>query len=144
MRMPVLHDIMLPRLRPHLLASLAILAFAACDDNPTLPSSDFDLGPFTERARDADCSEQRNNLYLVDKALVFWERQGSCADAHYSQTLYGKSVDDIKCRYYDSIAGPQEECNDSAFYDMFETMKSNLDAPDLGLGSGHTVEPIPL
>ncbi len=102
-----------------------------------------DLAPFIDLARQSACTDQRNRLYQIDESLVFWDRAGSCADASYGWTLYGRTPDDVLCWQEDSIAGPRSGCNDPSYHDMFQTIVSHLDDPDLGLGPGHTVVRIP-
>ena len=102
-----------------------------------------DPRPFEEMARQSDCADRTNRLFLIDGALVFWDKAGTCADAAYSQTLFGATPQDLLCRYGDSIAGPQRECRDPRFEKLFDIILTHLDEPDLGLGPGHTVRPIP-
>ncbi len=102
----------------------------------------IDLGPFISQARNADCSGIRNNLYVIDNNLVLWDRAGNCPDNSYSQTLYGRNIDQVLCKHFDSIAGPQTLYNDVRYKDLFDTVIANLDKPDLGLGAGHTVKPV--
>jgi hypothetical protein len=104
---------------------------------------DINLEPFKELARSGDCADVRNRLFLIDRHLVFWDRESRCADAAYAQALYGRTVEHLICDAHDSIAGPVRGCHDADRYAaMFDTMLKNLDAPDLGLGPDHTVEPI--
>jgi hypothetical protein len=101
------------------------------------------LEPFRELARNASCADVRNRLFLIDQRLVFWDRESKCADAAYAQTLYDRRPGSVLCNVMDSIAGPQRRCNaDAPFINMFDTILGHLDAPDLGLGSGHTVTPV--
>jgi hypothetical protein len=101
------------------------------------------LEPFRALARNADCADRTNRLFLIDRKLVFWNREASCADAAYTRTLFGRTPDHLICRAFDSIAGPQRTCHDAVPYEaMFDTILQHLDAPDLGLGSGHTVTPV--
>ncbi len=106
--------------------------------------SDFDLTPFKELARNSPCADIRNRLFLIDRELVFWDRAGNCDDAGYAQVLFGKSVEQVLCTLYDSIAGLTGGCDDESYRELFDTLIANLSQPDLGLGSNHTVEEIPL
>lgn len=111
----------------------------------TAPSEPtFDGTPFVEMARQSPCAQTRNRLFLVDHALVFWDRQGTCPDNSYAETLYGKTVNDVLCRLHDSIAGPFRNCPVPEYKDIFDIMTEHLDDPALGLGAGHTVRGIPL
>ncbi|HEV8336294.1 MAG TPA: hypothetical protein VGR67_07770 [Candidatus Polarisedimenticolia bacterium] len=111
----------------------------------TAPSeSTFDWKPFVEMARQSPCAQTRNRLSLIDGALVFWDRRGTCPDNSYAETLYGKTVDDVLCRLHDSIAGPFRNCPVPEYKDIFDIMTDHLDDPALGLGAGHTVRGIPL
>ncbi len=107
------------------------------------PASAFDLAPFKAMARSASCADITNRLFLIDGKLVFWDIEGNCADGAYAHTLFGGTVDDVLCDSHDSIAGPVGSCQDDAYREMFDTIVANLDKPDLGLGSEHTVEEIP-
>jgi len=94
-------------------------------------------------ARASPCADIRNRLFLIDDRLVFSDIAGNCADAAYSQTRYGSTPDEVLCSCHDSIAGPMRSCQDEQYQDLFDTMTANLDKPDLGLGSEHTVQPLP-
>ena len=107
------------------------------------PSTSIDLTSFQQMARESPCADIRNRLFLVDGQLVFWEREGNCADAAYEQRLFGSTPDDLLCEAYDSIAGPIRNCQDERYSEIFERMIENLDRPDLGLGPEHQVQPIP-
>jgi len=103
----------------------------------------LNLEPFRELARNSDCANASNRLFLIDRQQVFWDRASNCADAAYARVLYGRTVQHVICDAHDSIAGPQRGCMDAGRYsDMFDTMLNHLDEKDLGLGSGHTVEPV--
>ncbi len=88
------------------------------------------------------CADIHNRLFLIDDQLVFWDIAGNCADASYSQILFGSTPDEILCRLNDSIAGPMKSCDDESYQEMFDTITANLDQPDLGLGEAHTVEAV--
>jgi hypothetical protein len=104
---------------------------------------EVNLEPFRELARASDCADVYNRLFLIDRQLVFWDRASQCADAAYARVLYGRTVEHLICDAHDSIAGPQRGCHDAGRYsDMFDIMLQHLDAKDLGLGPGHTVEPV--
>jgi hypothetical protein len=102
---------------------------------------EIDLEPFRALARASDCADKANRLFVIDDRLVFWDRTSGCADAAYARVLYARTVSHVICDLHDSIAGPQRVCkepgDDAA---LFEIIIENLDAPDLGLGSGHTVK----
>jgi len=121
-----------------LLATLLVLA--SC--GPDQPSSAFDLDPFRAMANEAGCADVTNRLFVIDDQMVFWDIAGNCADASYGYTLYGTTPDQVLCTLHDSIAGPQQECQDEQYRELFETITSNLDRPDLGLGTGHTVQEV--
>jgi len=113
---------------------LLLLWCGACESH-----SGVDLGPFRKMARAGACADIRNNLFLIDDQLVFWDRAGECSDAAYAQSLYGGSFGESLCVFHDSIAGPVRSCSDPAYEGLFDTITANLDKPDLGLGSEHTV-----
>jgi len=100
--------------------------------------------PFVEMARQAGCADIRNRLFVIDQTLVFADQSGNCADASYSQTLFGKTVGQVLCVNHDSIAGPMKNCMDPSYAALFDTILTHLDEPDLGLGSSHTVQQLTL
>ena len=98
---------------------------------------------FAKMARGSACSGTRNRVYIIDQKQVFWDRADlMCADSSYSQQLFGATPQTPLCSYGDSIAGPRETCTDDKYKAQFDTMRANLGKPDLGLGSGHTVEEV--
>ncbi len=125
------------------LSSAALLTLPSCDTDPTQPRTPIDLAAFRTMARESDCAEVRNRLFLIDARLVLWDRAGNCVDAGYAQILYGRTVDDVLCSYRETIAGPMKGCPDERYGSLFETMIANLDQPDLGLGPRHDVRAIP-
>ena len=125
------------------LVLVVLLSLASCRDGSNQALSGNDLAPFKEIASTAGCSEISNRLFLIDGQQVFWDRAGDCPDASYSLTLFGSTVDNRLCYLHDSIAGPVRDCRDDRYQDMFDTIIANLDEPDLGLGSEHTVQVIP-
>jgi hypothetical protein len=86
----------------------------------------------------------RNRLFVIDGTQVFWDHAGKCADASYEQVLFGNKPAKVLCSHGDTIAGPRTVCQDETARKTFETMIANLDKADLGLGSGHRVEPVAL
>ena len=98
------------------------------------------LEPFVAAARTASCADLRNRLFVIDKTYVFADVAGNCSDASYSQVLYGAAPDKVLCSAGDSIAGPRVSCSDPKLSALFDTMRKNLDQPDLGLGKEHKVE----
>ena len=115
---------------------------SGCGESSGDAKSETDLNAFKEMARLADCADLVNRLFLIDGQMVFWDRRGTCADNSFAQTLFGATVDAIFCMTFDSIAGPVTLYRNDFYRDMFDTIIANLDAPDLGLGPGHTVVPI--
>lgn len=99
---------------------------------------------FVAQAQAAPCAEQRNRLFMIDKRMVYWDRAGNCGDSGYARTLYGATPRQILCSAADSIAGPRAFCNDETSRTLFNTIEANRHKADLGLGSGHLVEPIDL
>lgn len=105
-------------------------------------SSTIGMQPFVDMADQAGCARDQNRLYVIDGAMVLWERRDlGCADASYEITLFGTSPDEILCRNYDSIAGPMLSCEDESWLPLFQTIVEHTGEPDLGLGPEHTVEP---
>ncbi len=104
----------------------------------------FTMTPFVILAAHSECSQSRNRLFRIDETLVYWERQGPCADYGYGFVLFDGSVENVLCSLSDSIMGPQGGCKDPSYREMFDTLLKDSSRPDLGLGSGHTVEEIPV
>lgn len=104
--------------------------------------SAIDPEPFIRQARNDQCSNTRNNLYIIDNKSVLWDRAGNCADNSYSQTLYGQNIGLVLCVHFDSIAGPRTVYHDEKYKELFDTVVANLDKSDLGLGTGHSVVPV--
>jgi hypothetical protein len=124
-------------------ASTPTLAPTGTQTRTSTPPAAIDLAPFKKLAGAGGCSDIRNRLFLIDGRLVFWDIAGNCADASYSQMLYGSTPDQVLCVWHDSIAGPVKNCRDERYRDMFNVITANLDKPDLGLGPQHTVQPVP-
>lgn len=122
---------------------VGLLSASGCGDNATGSGDEVDLAPFKLLAQNAGCADTRNRLFLIDEEQVFWDRAGSCADAGFSQTLYGSTTDVTLSERYDSIAGVITLYEDESYRVMFDTMVSNLNEEGLGLGQGHTVESVP-
>jgi hypothetical protein len=126
----------------HFLFFLLLATSHSCGSSGSGNDAAIDMGPFIIQARNAQCSDIKNKLYLIDNTSVLWDRAGNCPDNSYSQTLYGKQISQVLCRRFDSIAGPQTIYNDQGYKDLFDTMIANLDKPDLGLGPEHSVVPV--
>src|ERR1051325_10327498 len=91
--------------------SLVVLAsIIGCQRFQPTPTIALEWAPFVELARKAQCADVRNRLFVIDQTLVFADSAGNCADASYSQILYGKTVDAVLCVNHDSIAGPVKKC----------------------------------
>lgn len=125
-------------------ALLTLVALAGCKSDGPPAVTAPQVQPFQDMARTSDCADKKNRLFLIDGTFVFWDKAGSCADASYSQTLFGATPQDRLCNNSDSIAGPRRSCTDPGAALMFDTILAHLDEPDLGLGPDHTVRPIPL
>lgn len=130
------------RILGRLLVAAALAVAISCDDDDLFGRSD--LAPFIERAQQASCADVRNRLFVIDEELIFWDQAGTCADATYDRTLFGRTPEDVLCFDRDSVGGPVRDFPDERFRDLFETMIDKLEAPDLGLGAGHTVRPVPI
>jgi hypothetical protein len=97
---------------------------------------------FINLVKDASCANIKNRLFVIDQKQVLWDKAGSCADASYSQTLYGTTPQTQLCSNADTIAGPRLTCSDASSESLFKTMLQNLDKVDLGLGNQHQVQQI--
>lgn len=101
------------------------------------------VSEFIKLAQDASCAATRNNLFVVDSKYVLWDRAGECADNAASLKLMGPAPGAVLCEAADGIAGPRSSCSDDKLLPLFDTMRKNVDKPDLGLGSSHRVEYVP-
>lgn len=97
-------------------------------------------GPFIAMARAEPCSDIRNRLFILDNQMVIWDRAGNCPDNSSALVLYGATVEAVLCSSADTIAGPVTSCKDEAHRPLFDTLRKNLDRPDLGLGGAHTLK----
>ncbi|MFE3846170.1 hypothetical protein ACFL1L_04865, partial [Thermoplasmatota archaeon] len=100
----------------------------------------FDV--FKNMAKNTTCADITNKLFIIDNQIVFWTVEGNCPDASYSYTLFGNNPDKILCKRYDSIAGPQEQCNNDNYQEIFQIIIDNIDADNLGLDAYHKVSEI--
>jgi uncharacterized protein YpmB len=104
-----------------------------------LDETSLELDNFKDIARNASCADITNNLFVIDNKMVFWVVEGNCLDASYTYTLYGNSSDEIYCKKYDSIAGPQEQCNNVDYQEIFQIITENLENDNLGLDENFKV-----
>ena len=102
----------------------------------------IELDDFRNVASNATCADITNELFVIDNQIVFWATEGNCPDASYAYTLFGSTPNEILCKRYDSIAGPQEQYYDEDYQEIFQSIINNLDADDLGLGGNHKVTEI--
>jgi hypothetical protein len=121
-----------------------LMSATSCQGKQPVVTLAPEWAPFVEMARQAGCADIRNRVFVIDQTLVLADFAGNCADASYSQTLFGKTVDQVLCVNHDSIAGPIKNCSDPSYQALFDTITTHLDEPDLGLGSSHTVEQLAL
>lgn len=149
-----------PFFKPRLLAALIcmpglMLLAPACSSNgstaatatPTSSSTGakaMSTAEFIKMAKESSCHQIRNQLYLIDNAVVFWDRIGKCPDNAHEQTLFGSAPDQVLATSHDSIAGPMLKVNDEKYRAMFNTIMAHRDSADLGLGSTHKVQPLAL
>ena len=123
------------------LASGTLVVFSllyACAPAPANVPLTLDIEPFMQMTENAACADIRNQLYVIDDQYVFWTTEGHCDDAGYAHFLYGGTPDEKLCYLEDSFVGPLSAC-EAGLEALFETILSNLDQPDLGLGGEHTV-----
>ncbi|MHB8882321.1 MAG: hypothetical protein ACYC69_12540 [Thermodesulfovibrionales bacterium] len=126
----------------HLLLLVSLVISFSCGGSGSVNDPPINIEPFILQARNEQCSDIRNKLYLIDNSSVFWDRAGNCPDNSFSQTLYGHTVDQVLCSHFDSIAGPRTIYYDETHKDLCDTLFANPGKPDLGLGTGHTVLPV--
>ena len=113
-----------------------------CGDKGCEVRGPVDVVAFQAMAQSEICAEHRNDLFMIDKSLVYWDREGDCEDAHYSRTLFGSTPDAKLCWESETLEGNQRVYADPHYRQMFDIILANRERPDLGLGSGHLVEPI--
>ena len=103
-------------------------------------NSNINVDIFIEMAEnETSCSDIRNDLYLIDNEIVFWIVEGSCSDASYSYTLFKNTPEIVLCSVFDSIAGPQEICNNIEYQELFNILKINIDKNNFGLDDRYEV-----
>ena len=110
---------------------------SCCDVRPRVC-----VAAFQAIARSGGCAQHRNDLFMIDGSLVYWDREGDCPDAGYSRILFGSVPDEKLCWEADSFLGYQRVYADRHYRRMFDIILANRDRADLGLGRGHVVEPI--
>jgi hypothetical protein len=103
-----------------------------------------EFGSLLDMARSARCASDRNKVFVIDNALMLWDRAGQCPDNASEQVLYAWPSSDVKCVQSQTLAGPAVRCNEATDRQLFETMLNNLDRADLGLGAGHLVSVVDL
>jgi len=102
----------------------------------------INIEDFKDFALNANCADKTNDLFIIDNKMVLWIVEGSCSDASYSYTLFGNNTDIILCKEFDTIAGPNRECFDDNYEDIFQIIIENINTNDFGLGLNHKVEKI--
>ncbi|MFE3845420.1 hypothetical protein ACFL1L_00980 [Thermoplasmatota archaeon] len=102
----------------------------------------IELDVFRDMAKNASCSDIANKLFVIDNQMVFWIIEGNCPDASYSYTLFGNNPDEILCKKFDSIAGPQEQCLNDDSQEIFQIIIDNIDADNLGLNTNYKITEI--
>ena len=133
----------------HLNVVALIVSLSACGGSANVTSQETVRTPapiatndFLSLAKDASCANVKNRLFLIDQKYVLWDKSGSCADASYSQQLFGNSPQNLICSNADTIAGPRTTCTDPTIESLFKVIIQNLDKADLGLGNSHQVQTI--
>lgn len=94
-------------------------------------------------ADEADCSDARNRVYLIDGRLLFWDRAGRCIDDSYGRVLFGADGAPL-CHQQDGMLGRVEFCSDERYRALFERLLRDRTAPRLGLGQEHAVRTVDL
>jgi hypothetical protein len=88
-------------------------------------------------ARRAVCVDIRNRLFLINRQVIFWERESRCADWRYAYRLYGRTVVQKLCYFEDSIAGrPVTATTPGVTGRFFAWVVNNRDELDEGLHGG--------
>lgn len=114
-----------------------------CGDKGCEVKTQVDVAAFQAIARSEICAQHRNDLFMIDSSLVYWDLEGDCQDAHYSRALFGCTPDHRLCWEFDSFGGNQRVYADRSYKRMFDIILANRDREDLGL-EGHCVERIDL
>src|SRR5688572_30695987 len=104
-------------------AMAIVVAFiTGCQGDDAGDDSAKDWTPFVQLAlQQSSCSDIRNRVFVIDQTIVLIDHAGNCADASYSQVLYGDTVNEVLCRHHDSFAGPVKNCVVPMYAEMFET-----------------------
>ena len=117
--------------------ALAVTACGGSSSEPVVATADF-----IAMAKNAECSEYSNRLFLIDQKNVFWDVAGNCPDRSPLRRFFGQSPNAILCTEVSSIAGPITTCSDEHARSLFTTIIYNLEKSDVGLGTSHQVPPI--
>jgi hypothetical protein len=124
---------------------VALLVQLACSGGKHAKYAPFDLDPFRALAAASDCARDRNSVFAIDGRYVLWAREDArCADNNYAYRLYGSTPSDLRCYEAAGIVGPRRDCADPALGALLNTAVDHLGAPDLGLGSTHRVQRVPV
>ena len=118
------------------------LPLLSCENKCPEVETCVDMASFQEVAREASCADLRNELFMIDGHLVFWQTESTCGDASWYRALFGCRPEEMLCRDWDTFSGPMREYSDSSYVGLFETILANRYRRDLGLGCRHEVKPI--
>jgi hypothetical protein len=120
-----------------------MIVLPGCGQNSCDVEGCVAVASFQAMARaEQGCGQYRNNLFMIDATLVFWNLDGDCAEMYFSRALFGCTPEEFLCGEWGTLFGPRRVYADSSYRDMFETILDNRDRVDLGLCPGHKVERI--
>jgi hypothetical protein len=97
---------------------------------------------FKKMIQNVTCAQTKNQLFVIDAKMVFWRREGTCADNNFAYKLYARNSTELLCQMTSSIAGPQTSCVDDSYQELFGTITSHLDDLRFGLDTSHTVQEV--
>ncbi|MBL0314129.1 MAG: hypothetical protein IPP78_15815 [Holophagaceae bacterium] len=125
-----------------LVSALAFLLLCCVGKDSNKVVGPISIAPFIQVAKQSQCHDVRNRLFLIDRHLVFWDRAGHCPDNSFAQILYSDSPDTVLCERHDSVGGEVKTCPNPQYQTLFDTAIINIEQPDLGLSGTHMIQPI--
>ncbi|RSZ57193.1 hypothetical protein HF313_10080 [Massilia atriviolacea] len=80
------------------------------------------MTPFIERARENECAEYVNRLYVIDGKYVTSETYGRCFGRARRNTLYAATSTAVLCSDYPTFAEKASDCADPSAFPLFFSM----------------------
>lgn len=93
---------------------------------PETVVSGITVAPFVQRARETQCGQYSNRLFVANKQYVFSAAEGTCASTAEQYVLYGKTADEKLCSLNvdDLRRAVKRGCIDAALYPLMDKLMS--------------------